>query len=405
MEELTAEQKVFRRKWVVLISAGESALESAIKLAAAYFTGSVGLLADCIHSGVDVAGSIMVWIGVRVAPQKTKRFPFGLYKIENLMALVIGFAILYGAYEILQIFFGGETELPQNIPLGMSAVLLGMALDFFWGRFEAKSGRLLNSPGIEASGNHTLTDVYSSSLVLVGLAGAWFGYNLDRWAALFIALFVAKIGLEILWDNLKTLLDISLPPQRLAEFSALAAATEGVREVKGIRGRDAGSFRFLYVDIGVKAFQLDEAHRIADRVEAALKERDPAIDSVFVSFDHALPQQVRLAAPTDATGRTLSPHFGKATHLTVIEYDRLARKVVAQETVPNPYVEDEKHRGIHLAERIMEKGVDSVCCREDVRDKGPGLMLRRFGIDVRATGADDLPTLLEDYFHRSTSVY
>lgn len=167
--KLTPEQKAWRRKWVVLISALESLVETGIKLGAALLTGSVGLLADVIHSAVDVAGSLLVWVGVRLATNKYYQFPYGFYKIENLLALAISFAILYGAYEIFQIFILGESELPTNIPIGIAAVILGMALDYFWGRFEAKSGRLINSPGIEASGNHTVSDVLSSSVVLIGL--------------------------------------------------------------------------------------------------------------------------------------------------------------------------------------------------------------------------------------------
>ena len=171
-EVLSTHQKEWRRKWVVLFSALESVVESGIKLAAALFTGSIGLLADSIHSAADVAGSFMVWIGVRLATHKFKRFPYGFYKIENLLALFIGFAILYGAYEVFQIFLSGKSVLPENIPLGIAAVLFGMSLDFFWGRFEAKSGKLINSPGIEASGNHTVSDVYSSAVVLIGLVGS-----------------------------------------------------------------------------------------------------------------------------------------------------------------------------------------------------------------------------------------
>ena len=64
-----------------------------------------------------------------------------------------------------------------------------------------------------------------------------------------------------------------------------------------------------------------------------------------------------------------------------------------------------KRRGIMLAEHIIDKGVDSICCREDIHDKGPGLMFYRFGIDVRKTEAEDLETLLQDYFSRSESVF
>jgi cation diffusion facilitator family transporter len=404
-DELTPEQKAFRRKWVVLFSALESLVESGIKLAAALLTGSTGLLADCIHSGVDVVGSLMVWVGVRLAPHKYKRFPYGFYKIENLMALAIGFAILYGAYEILQIFLSGESPLPTNIPIGIAAVVLGMALDNFWGRFEAKSGRLINSPGIEASGNHTVSDVYASSVVLVGLVGSYFGFNLDRWAALIVAVLIAKMGVEILWDNVKVLLDISLSPDQLEAYSKIVSRQSGVQDVKSIRGRNAGSFRFVDVEIGIKAFSVGQANGIVARVEGALKAHDDAIDTVFVHYRHVLPERLSVFVPTDETGEEISDHFGKSSHFTAIEYDRLARIVVTRRTDPNPFATEEHHRGINLAESLIDKGADSVCCREDLHDKGPGLMFHRFGIDVRQTGETGLGRLLEDYLERSRSVF
>jgi cation diffusion facilitator family transporter len=405
-KDLTPEQKAFRRKWVVLISALESLIESGIKLAAALLTGSTGLLADCIHSAADVVGSLMVWVGVRLASHKFRRFPYGFYKIENLLALAIGFAILYGAYEVLLIFLSGEeVPLPTNIPVGIAAVILGMGLDFFWGRFEAKSGRLINSPGIEASGNHTVSDVYSSAVVLVGLIGSYFGFNLDRWAALVVAILIAKIGLSILWDNVKVLLDISLGPEQLDAYWKIVSRQPGVQAVKSIRGRNAGSFRFVDVDIVVKAFNVAQASGIALRVETAIKEHDDAIDTIFVNTRHELPERLRIVVPTDATGEIISEYFGKASHFTTIEYDRPARVILTRQTDPHPYVREEKHRGINLAEILIDQGVDSVCCREDLREKGPGLMFHRFGIDVRMTGETGLNGLMEDYSQKSESVF
>ena len=88
-DELTPKQKAFRRKWVVLFSALESLVETGIKLTAALLTGSTGLLADCIHSGIDVVGSLMVWVGVRLAPHKYKQFPYGFYRIEIIKLICI----------------------------------------------------------------------------------------------------------------------------------------------------------------------------------------------------------------------------------------------------------------------------------------------------------------------------
>ncbi|VEN74863.1 conserved membrane hypothetical protein [Candidatus Desulfarcum epimagneticum] len=402
-EILTTEQKEFRRKWVVLISALESLFESGIKIFAAIYTGSAGLLADSIHSAADVAGSFLVWIGVRLAPQKFKRFPFGFYKIENLLALAIGLAILYGAYEILQVFISGGSVLPKNIPVGIAAVLAGMTLDFFWGRFEAKSGRLINSPGIEASGNHTLSDVFSSLVVLIGLAGALFGVNLDRWAALFVALIIVKIGGEIIWDNLKVLLDISLDAEKIKSYSQLLSRQPGVTKVKKISGRNAGSFRFLHLSLGIKAYEIEQAKKIVINLKKALKDSDPAIDQIFIQYTHELPAVLTILIPSEEGGRKVSAHFGDSKTLTILKYDQESGTYTDLTTEPNPFREDDKQRGIKLAHYISDKGIDSVCCQKDLSGKGPGLLLHQLGVDLRRTKINDMEELLGDYFGNTQS--
>ena len=402
---LSPEQKEWRRDWVVFFSALESLVETGIKLGAALLTGSAGLLADTIHSAADVAGSFMVWIGVRLATHKYRRFPYGFYKIENLLALCIGFAILYGSYEVFLICLSGKSVLPKNIPVGIAAVLLGMSLDFFWGRFEAKTGRRINSPGIEASGKHTVSDVYSSTVVLVGLIGSFFGFNLDRWAALIVAIIIFRVGISILLDNLKVLLDISMSAEKLEAYSKMIARQPGVVRVKSIRGRNSGSFRFLDVDVGLKAHNVEQANDMASRIETRLKEDDTAVDTVFVHYTHELPRTIRLLVPTDAAAERISTHFGKSTHLTILEYDTESKRCLDLTTQENPIREEGKGRGIKLAEYIIDKGIDVVCCKEDLHDKGPGLMFCRFGIDVRKTDEDELEALLQDYSSRSKSVF
>lgn len=403
-DTLTKEQIEFRRKWVVLVSALESLVESGMKIALALYTGSAGLLADSIHSAVDVVGSFMVWVGVRLAPRKFKHFPYGFYKIENLLGLAIGFAILFGAYEVVQVFFS-KPELPRNIPVGIIGVLMGMSLDFFWGRFEAKTGRRINSPGIEASGNHTVSDVYSSSVVLAGLIGALFGFNLDRWAALIVAVIIAKMGVEILWNNLVVLLDISVPREKLDVYLKVIERQPGVLSVKSIRGRNSGSFRFLDVEVGLKAYNVKRANEIASMIEGSLKESDNTIDTVFLYYIHEFPRVVSVFMPTEEGGRKISDYFGKSSHITNVKYDQKTKGYSDLTTEINPFQREEKNRGIKLADYIISKGADTVCCREDLHDKGPGLIFHRFGVDTRKTDETDLEVLMRDYFGKSESVF
>lgn len=215
---LTPQQREARRKWVVALSALQAVVASAIKLAFALYTGSAGLLADALHSMTDVAGSLAVWVGIRVSTHKYRAFPYGFYKIENLLAMAIGGSVLYGAYELTKGFSHDSGKLPTNVSAAIAVMVFLIAVNFFWGRFEIQTGKLLHSPGIEASGKHTMTDLYSSLAVLAGLVGAYWSINIDQWVSLAIVLVLIKVGLTILWDNLKVLLDISLPKEQLKIF-------------------------------------------------------------------------------------------------------------------------------------------------------------------------------------------
>ena len=76
-----------------VISVLGNAFVSVIKFAAGTAFGSVALIADAIHSFTDIIGSIAVFFGVRFADVKSEKFPYGLYKIENLVSLFIAFII------------------------------------------------------------------------------------------------------------------------------------------------------------------------------------------------------------------------------------------------------------------------------------------------------------------------
>ncbi|MBF0256863.1 MAG: hypothetical protein HQL47_10495, partial [Gammaproteobacteria bacterium] len=172
-----------------------------------------------------------------------------------------------------------------------------------------------------------------------------------------------------------------------------------------LRGRNSGSFRFVDVEVVVKAFEIETAEAIAQGIEAALKAEDSAIDSVFVHYRHELPSKINLYIPSDAEGGQISDCFGQASYFTRIVLEREQNRVLEREVMANPFAAEKEHRGIRLASYLIDQGADSVCCREDLENKGPGLMLHRFGIDVRLTEEPDLTRVLEAYLERSRSMF
>ncbi|MBT3259316.1 MAG: hypothetical protein HN366_23095, partial [Deltaproteobacteria bacterium] len=153
------------------------------------------------------------------------------------------------------------------------------------------------------------------------------------------------------------------------------------------------------------AYNLQQADEITSQIEVKLKEHDSTIDTVFVHYTHEFPRVISVFVPVDESGKRISTHFGQTTHLLKLQYDRESKTYSDLISKSNPIQKDAKHRGITLAEYIIDNGADSVCCKEDLHDKGPGLMFYRFGVDVRKTVEDDLETLLQDYFRKSESVF
>lgn len=175
---------------------------------------------------------------------------------------------------------------------------------------------------------------------------------------MFVAIIIVKMGFVILWDNVKVLLDIALLADKLNEYSKIITRQPGVLTVRSIRGRNAGSFRFIDIDAGLKAYSVRQANTAVTRIESALKKYDNTIDTVFVHFTHEFPKVISIFIPTDEGGKQISTHFGKSSHFTHLKYDRETGEYSDLKTEINPYHDEDEHRGIKLAEYIIDKGAD-----------------------------------------------
>jgi divalent metal cation (Fe/Co/Zn/Cd) transporter len=88
-----------------LFSIGVNVSLSLLKFFWAYFQGSLALVADSVHSISDVISSTTLFIGLKISKRKSKAFPYGLYKVENLIALVSSLFILFAEYKALLLIF------------------------------------------------------------------------------------------------------------------------------------------------------------------------------------------------------------------------------------------------------------------------------------------------------------
>jgi cation diffusion facilitator family transporter len=139
---------------VALLSLGLYVLLASAKFLLHYYTGSAAMLAEAVHSLTDVIGSLLVVTGIALAEKKSERFPWGLYKAENLAALILAGFIFLSAYEIAGVIIRTPTSEMKNLDAGIAALaLLALPLSLF-ARFEHARARVINSPSLMADAAH-----------------------------------------------------------------------------------------------------------------------------------------------------------------------------------------------------------------------------------------------------------
>jgi cation diffusion facilitator family transporter len=176
----------------------------------AYLSSSLALAAETVHNIVDLTASAAVLIGLKLAYRKSKSFPYGLYKIENVIGVMIAFFVLFTGYEITReaVFAIGRHVVV--LPLMLGGVAVAAVVPFLFGRYELRVARVLNSPSLMAAGKEFQVHILSSGVVFAALVGQLLGWPLDRVMAVVIAIFVVWMGWKLLVDGMRVLLDASL---------------------------------------------------------------------------------------------------------------------------------------------------------------------------------------------------
>ncbi|WP_457626477.1 cation diffusion facilitator family transporter [Persephonella sp.] len=291
--------QILKERWALGSLILNSVL-TVLKFIFALITGSLALMAEAVHSFSDLIASVISLISVKLAAKKTKEYPYGLYKIENIASIIISFFLFFAAYEIIrEAFFSKEERVVQHTELAILVMFFAMIATFVYSRLELKAAKKLNSPALMADAQHIWADFLSSMIVIAGLAGTYFGYNLDKYAASVVALFVFYSGWEIFSSGLKVLLDVSLEKEEIEKIKKIIYSHPAVVDIRHIRGRVAGSFKFLDIELLLHNYSLRETHRIVDDIERRIKEEIPNIDSVFIHYEPVRQEGLRIAFLTD----------------------------------------------------------------------------------------------------------
>lgn len=350
--------------------------------------GSFALRADGLHSAIDVIASLVVLGGVAIAARHSVRFPYGLYKAENLVSLFVALTIFAAGAEIAREAFSAGGPGPTNIPITAAGAAASALVSYGLARYKSWVGRRTGSPSMVSEGYHSLTDVYSSAVVLASILGSALGLRLDHVAAFVVVVFILYSGWQVLVESVRVLLDAGLDRAAYGRIKGVIEAVPGVTAVNFLTGRNAGRLKFVEAAVALHTGSLVRAHEMTERIEAEVRRKVPGVERVVV---HAEPQALaapgtRVAVPViDERGR-LSDGLGSAPWFVLADMGDGGPAQVR--TVPNPFREAEQRRGLSIARWLVGQGVTVLASREDVTDKAPGLALSNAGVRLVVTAAE-----------------
>jgi cation diffusion facilitator family transporter len=383
-------------KRLALLSLSLNLLLAAAKYLLYLYAGSAAVLAEAAHSLSDVVGSLLVIGGISLSEKKSRQFPWGLYKVENLAAVLSAALIFFSAYEIAAMIYHPSPAGLTNLDSALIALVVMAFPVLLFSRYEAKRAAAINSPSLMADAENWRMDLAPLAVVAAGIAGARLSFAVaDRIAASLVLILVVRAGYGILKDSLKSLLDASVDNETLDRMREVVRSFPQVKEPFAIQARNSGRFIFVEISVRVSLTRLKEAHEIALALERDIKGRIPFVERVIVHYEPEKKEFQRYAAPLADREGVISEHFGKAPFVALWDKRVADGATVSREILENPFSGVEKGKGIRLAEFLVTMKVDILYTREPFEGKGPEYVFADAGVEIRKTNARNLNNLME----------
>ncbi len=270
------------------------------KLVVGLITGSLGLLAEAAHSGLDLVAAIITAVAVRKSDKPADHeHPYGHGKVENISAFIETILLLVTCFWIIytavQRIVSGKIEIEVNI-WSFAVIVVSIAVDFSRSRMLYRTAREFNSQALEADALHFGTDIWSSGVVLLGLfcvkLHEWlnaypFLHYADTVAAIIVGLIVIQISAKLGIRTINALLD-SAPVGAEEKIVDAVQALPDVLNCHSVRIRTAGSQFFVDLHVYISGdLTLRQAHDLTEEIEAAIRRVLPGSDvTVHPEPDH-----------------------------------------------------------------------------------------------------------------------
>jgi len=379
------------------------------KLIVSSLSGSLALQADAFDNLTDIIMVFAALVGIIYSKRKpNKKFPYGYYKIENIISLIISLVIFFTAYNIITISFSeifefitGSTKQIIVTPTIFLFLIISLLISFLSTVYLKIIGKQTKSPIIQSQATEKVYDNLISSSVIIGFISALFGINLvDSIISLVIALLIIKGGYDIFLTSTKTLLDAVIDFDKRNELYKIINAFPNVKEIENLEIRSYGRYIFLEaVVILNKELHLHQVESLKKAISAKIKIEFPEIFKIII-ISQAQPKEIlKIAAPlldNNGLNSKISEHFGESPFFSIVELQEENNqfKVINYYINPNKFIDEEKRKGILISEWLLEEKIDKLYLKNDLK-KGPKLILESSLVQMIITKFESLKEIVE----------
>jgi len=248
---------------------------------------SSAVLAEGIHSGMDIVTSIISYLGIKAAKKPVdKEHPYGHYKIEVFSGMIITIILLATSgwiiYEAITGFFTAKELFVTPLLLG---VMIGSAIvNEIMARIKINTGKKYESMALIADGQHSRLDVFASISVFLGLLFARYWIHIDSIVALLVGSYILIESLSLGKKTTDSLLDVNAGEE--TEKKILEIVNKENIELESLKTQKLGAAVFAELKIKLDPkIKVEEASKITKKLENKIQKEIPAVQFVVIQIE------------------------------------------------------------------------------------------------------------------------
>jgi cation diffusion facilitator family transporter len=375
-----------------------------LKLTFGILTRSLALQADAFDGMTDIVMSLTALIGILFSKKKpNEKFPYGYYKMENLISLLISLFIFITAFyillqSILNIinYIIGNLKIVDFSSIIFFFLIISLLISLLLTIYLKLMGKKTNSPIIVSEGNEKLFDIFISLSVFIGFLGVFLQFHiLDSIIGLVIVFFIIKGGYDIFLSSTKTLLDAVIDFDNRTELYHLIESTPKIKKIENIEIRSYGRYIFLELELGLaKNFPLFQIDLLKNFLKDKIKKKFPQIFKIIIIIHSQEKAITKIAIPLEnnlGLNSKISEHFGESPYFGFLEFKE--GDFSKFQIVINKFAKEEKRKGLLISEWLISEKSDKLYLKKGLK-KGPSLFFDNNFVEIEISEAENLNDII-----------